>query len=78
MCMYIYVYLCISLYMHVYVCMPKMSKVRAGRVSHPHASTQKFKYHPQLAPAPPHRPPAPSPANRQTLNTQLSEQKLSA
>merc|ERR1739836_67238 len=41
-----------------------MSKVRAGRVSHPHASTQKFKYHPQLAPAPPHRPPAPSPANR--------------
>ena len=32
------------MYMHVYVCMPKMSKVRAGRVSHPHASTQKFKY----------------------------------
>ena len=52
MCMHIYVYVCISMYMHVYVCMPKMSKVRAGRVSHPHASTQKFKYHPSL-----HQPP---------------------
>ena len=42
------------MYMHVYVCMPKMSKVRAGRVSHPHASTQKFKYHPSLCKSPPH------------------------
>ena len=50
------------MYMHVYVCMPKMSKVRAGRVSHPHASKHVLKYHSRLcqpSPTPPACPQAP-------------------